>query len=78
MKQSSTFALCLRCVPEQQFLPEGEAPTPTPTATPSPSVSPTPTPESHAKAASDSAASPNAVVSDLISSFPRRSLGENG
>jgi hypothetical protein len=42
MKQSSTFALCLRCVPEQQFLPGGEAPTPTPTATPSPSVSPTP------------------------------------
>lgn len=34
--------------------------------------------QSHAKAASDSTASPNAAVSALISSFPRRSLGESG
>jgi hypothetical protein len=39
---------------------------------------PYPHAESQAKAASDSTASPNAAVSALISSFPRRSLGENG
>jgi hypothetical protein len=77
MNQSSTFALCLRCVPEQQFLPGKRRPH----RINSYDVTqrePDPHAESHVKAASDSTASPNAAVSALISSFSRRSLGENG
>jgi len=73
MKQSSTFTLCLRCVPERQFLPGRGAHTDTNSYAVTQRE-----PYPHAKAASDSTASPNAAVSALISSFPRRSLGENG
>ena len=62
MKQSSTFTLCLRCVVEQQFLPGRGAHTDTNSYAVT-QRGPYPHAESHtAKAASDSTASPNAVV----------------